>query len=143
MISTKNVEQAKNLIKRATERPIIVEAQDDSFNRKLLEYGKLDILLGIEKGSRKDGLRQLDSGMNEFLAKLAAKNKVAIGIDLEDLNKESKRQKALRIGRIMQNVRLCRKAKCKLKLINYKNKINAQAFLMSLGASSQQAKEAL
>jgi len=143
MISTKNVEQAKNLIKRATERPIIVEAQDDSFNRKLLEYGKLDILLGIEKGSRKDGLRQLDSGMNEFLAKLAAKNKVAIGIDLEDLNKESKRQKALRIGRIMQNVRLCRKAKCKLKLINYKNKINAQAFLMSLGASSHQAKEAL
>jgi len=43
MISTNNIEQAKRLIKNSKEKPILVKAQDDHFNRKILEYGKFDI----------------------------------------------------------------------------------------------------
>jgi RNase P/RNase MRP subunit p30 len=143
MISTSNIEQAKNLIKKSREKPLIVEARDDNFNRKILEYGHFGILLGIEKGERKRSLRNIDSGFNEVLAHIAAKNKVTLGIDLEELRNLPKEQQALRLERIIQNIKLCRKAKTKIALLNYKDKKDAFAFLVSLGASTSQAKQSL
>ena len=143
MISTSNLEQAKNLIKKSKEKPLIVEAQNDDFNRKILEYGHFDTILGIERGDRKRTLRNIDSGFNEVLAHIASKNRVALGIDLEELNKLQKKEQALRLERIIQNIKLCRKAKVKIKLMNIKDKKEAFAFMTSLGASTQQAKEAL
>lgn len=146
IINEPNIEKAKNLIKKAIvekEKPIIIQAQNDEFNRKILEYGKFDILLSVEAGERKDKLRQRDSGLNHVLAEIAHKNKIAIGIDLEEIEKLSGKEKATRLGRIMQNIKVCRKVKCLIKVLNYKDKKDAASFLMSLGASSGQAKEAL
>ncbi len=142
MISTSNTEKAKELIKRA-KKPVIVKAQNDEFNRKMLEYGKFDILLSPEAGKRQRTLRQIDSGFNHILAKIAAKNKIAIGIDLEELRKLPKDEKALRLERIIQNIKLCRKTKTPLKLLNVRDKRDAFSLLASLGASSQQAKQAI
>ena len=139
MISTKNLEQAKNAIKKSAEKPIIIEAQDNAFNRKILEYGKFNILL-LSNFQGKDSLKSLDSGLNHVLAKLAAKNKVAIGINLQKLQNLDKKQKAIQLSRIRQNLKICRKAKCEIKLINAKDSKDAQALLMSLGASTQQIK---
>ncbi len=143
MISTTNIEQAKALIKTSKEKPLIVLAQNDDFNRKALEYGKFDILLNIESGKRERTLRNIDSGFNHVLAKIAAKNNVALGIDMHELSKLEKKEKAERIEKIMQNIRICRKSKTKIALLNYKDKKDAFSFLISLGASTKQAKEAL
>lgn len=143
MISTSNIEQAKNLIKKATEKPLIVKAQNDEFNRKILEYGKFDIILNIEAGNRGRSLRNIDSGFNHVLANIATKNKIAIGINMQELIGLEKHEQALRFERIIQNIEICRKAKTKIRLLNYKDKKDAFAFLTSLGASTQQAKEAL
>jgi len=143
MISTSNIEQAKNEIKKTKEKPIIVLAQDDEFNRKILEYGKFDILLSPERGKRKDSLKQIDSGLNHVLARIATKNKIAIGIDISGISKLEKKEKAKILEKIVQNIKICRKAKTKLKLINYKDRLGALSFLISIGASTQQAKEAL
>jgi RNase P/RNase MRP subunit p30 len=142
MISTNNIEQAKNLIKKSKKKSLIVLAQNDEFNRKVLEYGHFDILLGVEKGERKRGLRQIDSGFNEVLAHIAAKNKVALGINMEELRNLEKEEKAKRLERISQNIKLCRKSGVKIKLLNIKDEKGAFAFLLSLGASTAQAKEA-
>lgn len=143
MISTNNIEQAKNEIKKSKEKPIIVLAQNDEFNRKALEYGHFDILLGVEKGERKRGLRQIDSGFNEVLAHIAAKNKIALAIDVEELSALPREEKAKRLERIIQNIKLCRKAGVKIKLLNIKDEKSAFAFLISLGASTEQALEAV
>ena len=146
MINTENAEEAKKLIKKAIEngeKPIIVVAKDNEFNRKILEYGKFDILASAEAGNKKDGLKQLDSGFNHVLGAIATKNKVALGIDIAEISKLGKKDKALRLGRIMQNVRLCRKTKTKIKVLNFKDEKDVLSLLISLGASSQQAKEAL
>ncbi len=146
MITTNNIEQAKKMIKKEQEagiKPIIVKAQDDAFNRKMLECGHFDILLSIEAGERKDSLKQSDSGLNEIVARIAAKNGVAIGIDISEISKLDKKEKAKRIARIKQNIKICRKSKTKLKIINYKDESSAFSFMISLGASSQQAKEAI
>jgi RNase P/RNase MRP subunit p30 len=143
MITTPNIEQAKRLIKLEKEKPVIVQAQDDDFNRKMLEYGKFDILLSPEAGIRKHKLRQLDSGFNHVLAEIAVKNKVAIGIDIAEISRLEKKEKAIRLSRIAQNIKICRKAKTQIKALNAKDKKDAAALLTSLGASAKQAKTSL
>ena len=142
MISTSNIEQAKNIIKNSKEKPLVVMAQNDEFNRKILEYGRFDILLGVESGNRKRSLRNIDSGFNHVLGEIARKNKVSIGIDVKELSRLNKEQRAMYLERIMQNIRICRKSGAKITLLNYEDKLSAFSLLLSLGASTQQAKEA-
>jgi len=143
MINTINIEQAKKLTKTEKLKPLIVLAQNDEFNRKILEYGKFDILLSVERGKRQRTLRTIDSGLNHVLAELAAKNNVSIGIDMDELRNLKKEEKANRLEKIKQNIKICRKAKTKIVLLNYKDKKDAFAFLISLGASTKQAKDAV
>ncbi|MEK6850057.1 MAG: RNase P subunit p30 family protein [Nanoarchaeota archaeon] len=143
MINTDNIEKTKKLIKEGSEKPIIVVGQNDIYNRKMLEYGRFDILLGAEGGIRKGSLRQSDSGFNHVLAKIAAKKGVAFGIDVSKISNLDKKQKAELLEKIRQNIKICRKSNVHIKLINYKDGKDAFAFLISLGASSKQAKEAI
>ena len=143
MITTSNIEQAKREIRSQKEKSIIVKAHDDNFNRKILEYGKFNVLLSPEIGNRKDSIRQLDSGLNHVLAKIAVKNNIAIGIDISEIKKLTKQEKGEKLARIKQNINICRKAKAKIKVINSEDKRNALSFLITLGASTKQAKEAI
>jgi RNase P/RNase MRP subunit p30 len=148
MINQQNIEKAKNEIKQLAsrnQRPIIVKAQNLEFNRKILEYGRFDILLSVEQSSdiRRDKIKQVDSGLNHVLAKIATKNKIALGIDLETIRHKNKKEKAIVLEKLIQNIKLCRKAKCKIVLINYEDKLDAFSFLTSLGAASWQAWNAL
>jgi len=143
MINTINLEQAKKLIKNSTKKQIIVKAQDLEFNRKILEYGKFEILLSIESTAEPDTLRQINSGFNHVLAKIASKNNIMVGIDLNEISSLEKKQKAIRLSKIIQNIKICRKAKTGIKLFNFKDKFDAFSFLISLGASTQQGKEAI
>lgn len=142
MISTSNIEEARRLIKKA-EKPIIVKSQDDEFNRKVLEYGNFNVLLSPEAGIKRDKPKQLDSGLNSILAKIAEKNKIAIGIDIKEISQLDKAEKAKRLARISQNIKICRKAKTKLAVINAKDRKDASALLLSLGASTQQTARAI
>src|SRR3989338_2794474 len=142
MIDTRNIELAKQLIKKR-EKPPIVMAQDDHFNRKLLDYGKFDMLLSIEKGKRRKNLRQIDSGFNHVLAAIAKRNNIKLGIDLAEITALKKEDKPDRLARIMQNIKICRKFNVGLRVINYRDGRNAASFLLSLGASTKQAKESI
>ena len=141
-IDTNNIELARKQI-RTAKKPVIVIAKDDEFNRAVLEYGRFDILLSVEGGKRKDKLKQLDSGLNEIVARIAAKNNVAIGIDFAEIFKLEGKEKAVRLARVMQNIKLCRKASCRIVLINCSDAKKGFDFMISLGASSKQAKEAI
>ena len=141
MINTTNIEEAKRLLKKE-EIPRIVLAQNDEFNRKILEQGNFNILLSPEAGQRKNKIRQTDIGLNHILAKIASKNNIAIGINLDEIKKLEPKQKAERLSKIKQNIKICRKAKAKL-AIKTSNITESTALLQSLGASSIQTKEAI
>ena len=142
MINTSDIEKAKRMIK-AEKRPIIVKAQDDQFNRKILEYGKFDILLDIESGNRKDKLKNIDSGFNEVLASIAYKNKVSLAVNLEEIKSLPKKDKALRFSKIMQNLRIARKKKVPIYFLGSNKDKEVHSLLISLGSSTSQAKEAI
>ncbi len=141
MINTPNVEEAKRLMKKE-ESPKVVLAQNDDFNRKILENGRFDILLSVGAHNKKNSLRQIDSGLNHVLAKIAAKNNVAIGLDLEHIKLLDSKQKAEKLSKIRQNIRVCRKAKTRL-AVKTKSLEDTRSFLISMGASTSQIKETI
>jgi len=139
---------------------------DDAFNRRAIETLKIDYLVSPEGErpevagisgfrdfgvSRKtDTLKQRDSGINHVVAKMAAEKGVVIVIDLSEISKLSGKDKALRLGRIIQNVKVCRKVGCGIKiaslasgkggLVDEKGRI---AIGVSFGMNSRQSADAV
>src|SRR3989344_2494979 len=144
-ISTNNLNQARKLIQKIRkENPneeIAVRAQDDEFNRKILENKEVNVLLNPHIHSRKDRLKQRDSGLNEILCKIAAKNNIKIGIDLNELTKLKKKEKAIAISRIMQNIKLCKRSQTKIILTPKQSKLDVISFFITLKASTSQARD--
>ena len=132
IIESKNFESARKEISKA-KKPIIFSSNDDELNRKILEKTKIDILLISQKG-RKDFQKQRNSGLNHVLAKIAKKNKIAIGINLDEIVSASARAKAEILARVKQNARLCNKNKLKMKFITQDKKNSRNIYdLKSLG----------
>jgi len=142
MINTSNFSKAKDLLKKE-KNPKIVLAQDEEFNRKMLERANFDILLSPEKNTSNTTIRSIDSGLNHVLCKIASKRGIRIGIDLENLRNLENKQKAIILEKIIQNIKLCRKYKVQLALKGIKDKSDSFAFLLSLGSSTEQASKAL
>jgi RNase P/RNase MRP subunit p30 len=146
IINTNNLNQARKQIqelKKQNKKPMIVQSQDDAFNRKILENKDIDILLAPESHNRKDYMKQRDSGLNEVLCKLATKNNITIAIDLNNLKKQEKKQKAIILARIKQNIQLCKRTKTKIILLPNPSKQEAISFMQTLGSSTNQAKQAI
>ncbi|MDP3027285.1 MAG: hypothetical protein Q8N63_06250 [Nanoarchaeota archaeon] len=146
-INTSNLAEARKQIQKLKKenKEVIVRAQEPEFNRKILEIKEVDILLSPEIHNRKDKLKERDSGLNEILCKIAAKNNIKIGIDIEEIKKTQGKEKAIILARIIQNIMLCKKTKAELKLMNCKEKDKRGTFslLLTLGASTSQAKNAI
>ena len=146
-INTPNLNEARKQIQKLKKegKEVIVRAQEPEFNRKILEIKDVNILLSPEIHSRKDKLKERDSGLNDKLCRIAAKNNIKIGIDLEEIKKAEGKERAFIIARIMQNIMLCKKTGAELKILNCKEKDKREAFslLLTLGASTSQAKNAI
>ncbi len=128
MITTTSLEELRKLLKN-TKKPRMVEAQTTEFNRRALEYGNFEVLL--------------NPTINQVLAKLATKKGIALGIDFAQIRLLTRKERALYLTHIRQLIQTSRKAQTKLALIHTQDERNARALLQSLGASSQQAAEAL
>jgi len=117
--------------KEHPESEIIFSSDDDEINRQVLEKAKINILL-LPLSKRKDFSKQRNSGLNTVLVNIAKKNNVEIGIDLEELFSQEKKQKAEILSRITQNINLCKKGKVQIKFISKNKKVDPY-LLKSLG----------
>jgi RNase P/RNase MRP subunit p30 len=81
-------------------------------NRAIIEKKKADVLFSLENQSRSDFVHHRASGLNHVLCKLANKNKIIVGFSFNTLLKNKENLSQL-FGRVMQNIRLCRKYKIK------------------------------
>ncbi len=130
---------------KGKDKIIAVLGRDDEFNRRMLEKTKINYLVSPERWHFKDGLKQRDSGLNHVLAKIAKGKGIGIMIDFSALMKMDKMEKARTIARIMQNVRICRRAGCKIKIADFNNGDEKvlKSFGFSLGMSSEQVRDAM
>jgi hypothetical protein len=83
-------------------------------DRMVLERGSADVLFSAESTQPRDYIHQRGSGLNQVLCALARKNKVAIGFSFSDILAARGSQRAQLIGRMMQNIMLCRKYKVRM-----------------------------
>lgn len=127
-----NFSRLKDLIAKNKDKEIVFSSYDDEMNRKVLEKLPIQILL-INLENRKDYKKQRDSGFNQVMAKLAKKNNVLIGINLDELLKSKQKEKI--IARILQNVQLCKKNKLRMIFISEKEQdvYNLNSLGLSLG----------
>ena len=127
-------------IKQKDKKKVIaVEGRDDAFNRRAIETLKINYLVNPEVSPKKDTLKQRDSGINHVVAKEAARKNISFVIDMNYITSLKDEEQARVLARIIQNIKICRRAKCGIKLFTKsKDEKGISSFLTSLGMSSQQ-----
>ena len=137
------ISEIKTIEELRKKKDRIVRARDFIFNRAAIEQKLVDILVFPSIASKKDSLKYLDSGMNSIALKIAARNKVSIGIDINALRSFGRKELGEEVARLSQTIATCRKCMVKLAYTGGRNKLNSIALLRSLGASTDQAARAI
>ena len=123
LVQENNFDSARKKIRENKGKQIIFSSENDELNRKILEKENIDVLL-LNQKARKDFQKQRNSGFNQVLAKIAKKNDILIGINLDEIIDTKNKQKAEILARIKQNIKICNKNKLKMKFISFKQKRN-------------------
>ncbi len=143
IINTSNLNETRKQIQKQKkdfpDKLVVVQAQSPEYNRKILENPDVDILLSPELHNRKNYLKQRDSGLNEVLCKLARQNNIKIGINLDKIKRLDKKQKAIVLAKIRQNIQLCKKTKTPIVFIPPLPKQETLSFMITFRGSTQQA----
>ncbi|MEM4245288.1 MAG: RNase P subunit p30 family protein [Candidatus Nanoarchaeia archaeon] len=141
---------AKDLRKKISKEFGLVVVLGSHLNRDAVSNRKVDILLSPHSGVSHDYLSSRNSGLNEVLCKLAKKNDVAVGFSFSEILNAERLDRSLILGRVMQNVMLCRKFKVPMVLGSFafeKSEMRPPkdliSFGMSIGMTPGEAKKAL
>jgi len=118
IIKETTFEKARKSI-RAVKPPIIFSSDNDYLNRKILEKEKINTLL-LNQKNIKDFAKQRNSGLNQVMTKIAKKNNISIGINLDEILRSNGKEKSQILARVQQNIKLCNKAKLKMTFIGKK-----------------------
>ena len=136
LVKEENFEKARKEIREIKEKEgrVIFSSENDETNRKVLEKEKIQVLL-LSQSKRKDFQKQRNSGFNQVLAKIAKKENIIIGIDLDEIIESFPKAKSEILSRIKQNIKLCNKNKLNMVFIS-KKKENQRNFydLKALGS---------
>jgi RNase P/RNase MRP subunit p30 len=116
LVYSNSFDKARKEIAKNKGEEIIFLSPNDDLNRKILEKEKINILL-LSQSEREDKSKQRNSGLNQVLTKIAKKNKVQIGILLDEIINSSSKNKAKILARVKQNIELCSKDKIQMKFI--------------------------
>jgi len=121
IIEEKDFEQARKEIRKNLDKVVVFSSNKDELNRKVLEKEPIKILL-LNQSHRKDRIKQRSSGFNQVMARIARKNNVKIGINLDEIIFSKDKRKAEILARVAQNIRLCNKNKVEMVFVSKENK---------------------
>tara|TARA_Y100000310_G_scaffold345665_1_gene467969 strand:- start:25741 stop:26310 length:570 start_codon:yes stop_codon:yes gene_type:complete len=99
----------------------LIVIEGGKLNREILSKKNVDILLSPEKDRKEDFLHHRNSGLNHILCKIAHKNKIAIGFSFNEILKSKEIERAKILGRMKQNIKLCRKYKVNMVVGSFAN----------------------
>lgn len=152
LIKTDSIDMLRRMIDKASNffPAILVIGTDDRINRVVLESKKPTILVSPEYNRKYDYMDRRNSGLNQVLCKIARDNKKTIIINFQDVLQAEDEKKAILIGRIMQNIDLCRKYNVKLRIATFsdaKDRMfsshDLKSFCAALGMGTSHLKEAV
>jgi len=116
--------------------------------RPNFESRDINLLFDLESDQRKDYIHNRNSGLNQVHCKLAKEKKKMIAFSFNQVLKSQKPE--IILGRLMQNLRLCRKYKNDFVIASFATKPyeiryskDYVSFLKAVGADNKIAKEAI
>lgn len=142
IIHEKDFQKARKKIRENPRKVVIFSSDDDELNKKILEKEKIHILL-LNLSSRKDRMKQRDSGFNHVLARLAKKKNISLGINLDEIINSNPKEKSEILARVRQNIKLCNKNKLNMKFISGKKRdtYNLKSLGLLLGMPTWMTKD--
>jgi hypothetical protein len=115
-----------------------------------VEHTPPSVLFDLEASPRHDALHQRASGLNHILARQCAKQRVAVGFSLHAILSAGSERRAVLLGRISQNIGLCRKFKVPMRIGSFartpggmRNPADIAALFRTLGMHPSEAAAAL
>lgn len=122
----------------------------DKGTRKNFENKNIKMLFDLENVPGRDALHQRKSGLNHILAKIAFEKKKIIGFNFSNILNSDDEKRALLLGRMRQNVKLCRKYDVKMFLGSFasdpyelRGKYELRAFGAMIGMTPKEIKDSL
>ena len=138
---SKDIQKAKNIF----DLVIIKSTEND---QQILEKSNPDLIFGMELTAKRDYSHFRQSGLNQVLCRLANKKNIIFAMPLSIILKSEDKPKIL--GRIMQNITLCRKFKANLAFCSFaenpyemKSSNDLMSLAIALGMEYHEAKDAL
>ncbi len=120
-------------------------AEGNEKARSYLEGSNIQLIYALEDKQKKDYLHQRASGLNQVLCKIAKEKNKTIGFSFSMILKSRGMERARIIGRIMQNIMLCRKYKVKIFIGSFAESPfemrapkDLQAFFQSIGMTGKE-----
>jgi RNase P/RNase MRP subunit p30 len=140
-----------NDVRKFRQHLTFVSAPDDQQDiRHILESCRPSVLFGLEFSRRRDFMHHRASGLNHILAALARDKDVSIGFNFSALLSASPRDRAVFMGRMMQNISFARKFRFKLVAATFarspwhlRSEHDLASFFVTLGMTASEAKKAL
>jgi len=139
-----------NKIRSSKDTADIVLVESSDKDRSIIENTDDIIIFNLEITKKKDFMHQRASGLNHIMCSLAKRNNISIAFPFINLLNYQKKQRAELMGRIMQNIKLCRKYKSKTIIASFAaNPYEMRApsdlisFFTNLGMHAKEAKDSL
>jgi len=143
------IADSKNIIK-AKKLTNLVIYKSTGNDRQVIEKSKQSIVFGLEIIAARDSMHSRNSGLNQVLCKLVNKNNIIIGFSFSSLLNTDGKLRSQILGRMMQNIRLCRKYKVKTAIASFAEKPydmrpcpDLKSVLISLGMHPAEAHDSL
>ena len=132
IIDCDNFEDLRKKLKKEKNEKL-VRAKDFIFNRKLLESGGFDVLVFPSVFPSRKSLKKIDCGFNYYTARLAKEKEISVGLDLSIFRGLTKNEKSSKMEEMISVLERCKKARVFVRIIGYKDKLNAFDLANSLG----------
>ena len=138
----KEIEKARRLSEL-----VVIKSKEEE-DRYYLEKSKVDLVFDFELSPKEDFLHGRRSGLNHILTRIAKEKNKIIGFSFSSIL--NSKNKARLMGRIMQNIRICRKAKVKMAVCSFasspyelRSRHDLKAFFICLGMHPKEAQESV
>jgi len=138
---------ASSEIKKIMPDILVIKTTDP---RQWIEGRKADLIYGMESTNERDSITQKRSGLNHVLCSLAKQKDKMICFDFSSVLLSHGQRRAVIMGRMMQNIRLCRKYKVETAMASFahepldmRNPSDLKAFFLMLGMDSNVIKKSL
>ena len=118
VIKLENTAKTRNSISKARGE-VILDGDDEKLIRYAIKSRKVKMIINLEGGKRKDFMHSRNSGLNQVLCKIFKEKGITVGFNFDMVYEARGMEKVNVLGRMMQNVVLCRKYKVNTAVINF------------------------